>query len=148
MNIMKILSLLILFTTIPLLRAGEKKGTGINKNLIGNWVSKSINGDALFFVVSQIGGKLEKSGKFTCSISYTDFQTGSQTGTYKTDDNYVYLYAKGGKKPYKVRYHFKNKEKTIVIVTDEAFGVSLTLKKSTGKGKKQKSTGGGLMEDL
>ena len=97
--------------------------------LVGRWITKSISGDALFFVISQIEGRMDKNGDFTGIVTFTDYETASRKGHYDVKGEYIYIYTKGTKKPYKLLYKFKDENKRVLKVTDEEFGVSITLKK-------------------
>lgn len=109
--------------------AESKRYSGGKKDVIGNWTSKSIDGDALFFIVSSISGVMDKDGNFTGTVSFTDFQTATQKGTYTVDGKYIYITTTGNKTPYKLRYWFDDESRKIITVKDEKFGVSLQLRK-------------------
>ena len=115
--------------------AEDKKYSGSEKDLIGYWCSKSIKGDALFFVVSAIEARMDNSGNYSGDVVFTDFQTIGQKGTYKVVEDNIFISKKGLKVPYKLRCWFENPEKTILKVEDEQFGVTLSL----NKGKKKTS---------
>lgn len=120
-------------------------------------MTKSISGDALFFVLNQIEGDLYKNGTFVGIVSYVDYQTSTMKGTFTADDRYLYLDVKGEKKPYKLRYWFRDKERSKITVEDENFGVTMQLyKKPYRKGetlkeikkqKKENSQAENILED-
>ncbi len=100
------------------------------KRLTGKWETASIDGDALFFIVSSMSGLFRPNHTFKATVNYTDFQTGSLDGVYEVTDKHIYLSIKGYGKPYKVSYKTDGKK---LSVTDEEYGVTLVLQRAKKK---------------
>lgn len=125
--------------------ADGKKYPGTKKDLVGHWSSKSIDGDALFLIISSLEGRMLADDSYVGTVNFTDFQSSSMKGKYDVDGDHLLLYTKERKKPYKLKFWFNDKDKKSISVMDENFGVTLTLHK---RKKGAKSASGDLLDDL
>ncbi len=89
------------------------------------WHANAISGNALLFVVEEIGVHFRTDGTFTASARFLDGQTTQRNGTYTIDPGgRLTLTVAGLGKPQRILYY---EDGATLVVQDPAFGLSLRL---------------------
>ena len=94
--------------------------------LVGTtWHTVRIDGDALFFVIRDVGVRFEDGGRFVAAVRFLDGQQTSRTGTYRlarADTLIVTIDGLGKPKTLSLRRQGKD-----LVVQDKAFDVTVRL---------------------
>lgn len=98
--------------------------------LVGTtWHTVRIDGDALFFVIKDVGIRFEDQGRFVAAVRYIDGQQTSKTGTYRVlKPGTIGLTIEGLGKAKEVQFRRQGRD---LIVRDRAYDVTVRL--SPGK---------------
>lgn len=89
------------------------------------WHTVRIDGDALFFVIKDVGVRFEDGGRFVAAVRFIDGQQKSRTGTYRVVKAGTLLLAIDGLgTPKELRYRRQGKD---LIVQDRAYDVTVRL---------------------
>ena len=89
------------------------------------WHTVRIDGDALFFVIRDVGVRFEDGGRFVAAVRFLDGQQTSRTGTYRlvrADTLVVTVDGLGKPKTLSLRRQGKD-----LVVQDKAFDVTVRL---------------------
>ena len=94
--------------------------------LVGTtWHTVRIDGDALFFVIKDVGIRFEDQGRFVAAVRFIDGQQTSKTGTYRVvKPGTIGLTIEGLGKPKEVQFRRQGRD---LIVQDKAYDVTVRL---------------------
>lgn len=89
------------------------------------WHTVRIDGDALFFVIKDVGIRFEDQGRFVAAVRFIDGQQTSKTGTYRVvKPGTIGLTIEGLGKAKQVQFRRQGKD---LIVQDRAYDVTVRL---------------------
>jgi len=89
------------------------------------WHTVRIDGDALFFVIKDVGIRFEDQGRFVAAVRFIDRQQTSKTGTYRVvKPGTIGLTIEGLGKAKQVQFRRQGKD---LIVQDRAYDVTVRL---------------------
>lgn len=104
--------------------SGQSPTTGSHLALAGTtWHTVHIDGDALFFLIDELGVRFEKDGRFAARVRFVDKQQTVKTGTYRVEGGTVTV-SIGGGKPKTIEYWT---DQGNLIVRDKAYDVTARL---------------------
>jgi hypothetical protein len=94
--------------------------------LVGTtWHTVRIDGDALFFVIKDVGIRFEDQGRFVAAVRFIDGQQTSKTGTYRVvKPGTIGLTIEGLGKAKEVQFRRQGRD---LIVRDRAYDVTVRL---------------------
>ena len=94
--------------------------------LVGTtWHTVRIDGDALFFVIKDVGIRFEDQGRFVAAVRFIDGQQKSKTGTYRVvKPGTIGLTIEGLGKAKELRFRRQGQD---LIVQDRAYDVAVRL---------------------
>jgi hypothetical protein len=94
--------------------------------LVGTtWHTVRIDGDALFFVIKDVGIRFEDQGRFVAAVRFIDGQQTSKTGTYRVvKPGAIGLTIEGLGKAKEVQFRRQGRD---LIVQDRAYDVTVRL---------------------
>jgi hypothetical protein len=94
--------------------------------LVGTtWHTVRIDGDALFFVIKDVGIRFEDQGRFVAAVRFIDGQQTSKTGTYRVvKPGTIGLTIEGLGKAKEVQFRRQGRD---LIVQDRAYDVTVRL---------------------
>ena len=94
--------------------------------LVGTtWHTVRIDGDALFFVIRDVGIRFEDQGRFVAAVRFIDGQQTSKTGTYRVvKPGTIRLTIEGLGNAKQVQFRRQGKD---LIVQDKAYDVTVRL---------------------
>ena len=94
--------------------------------LVGTtWHTVRIDGDALFFVIKDVGIRFEDQGRFVAAVRFIDGQQTSKTGTYRiVKPGTILLTIEGLGKAKEVQFRRQGRD---LIVQDRAYDVTVRL---------------------
>jgi len=94
--------------------------------LVGTtWHTVRIDGDALFFVIKDVGIRFEDQGRFAAAVRFIDGQQTSKTGTYRVlKPGTIGLTIEGLGKAKEVQFRRQGRD---LIVQDRAYDVTVRL---------------------
>jgi hypothetical protein len=87
------------------------------------WHTVHIDGDALFFLIDELGVRFEKDGRFAARLRFVDRQQTVKTGTYRVEGGTM-IVTIGGGKPKEIEYWT---DQGNLIVRDKAYDVTARL---------------------
>ncbi len=87
------------------------------------WHTVHVDGDALFFLIDEIGVRFEKDGRFAARVRYVDGQQAIKTGTYRVEGHTMIVTVNGGR-PKRIEYWTDHGN---LIVRDKAYDVTARL---------------------
>ena len=94
--------------------------------LVGTtWHTVRIDGDALFFVIKDVGVRFEDQGRFVAAVRFIDGQQTSKTGTYRVvKPGTIGLTIEGLGKAKELQFRRQGRD---LIVQDRAYDVTVRL---------------------
>ena len=94
--------------------------------LVGTtWHTVRIDGDALFFVIRDVGIRFEDQGRFVAAVRFIDGQQTSKTGTYRVvKPGTILLTIEGLGNAKQVQFRRQGRD---LIVQDRAYDVTVRL---------------------
>ena len=94
--------------------------------LVGTtWHTVRIDGDALFFVIKDVGIRFEDQGRFVAAVRFIDRQQTSKTGTYRVvKPGTILLTIEGLGKAKELQFRRQGRD---LIVQDRAYDVTVRL---------------------
>jgi hypothetical protein len=94
--------------------------------LVGTtWHTVRIDGDALFFVIKDVGIRFEDQGRFVAAVRFIDGQQTSKTGTYRVvKPGTIGLTIEGLGKAKELQFRRQGRD---LIVQDKAYDVTVRL---------------------
>ena len=94
--------------------------------LVGTtWHTVRIDGDALFFVIKDVGIRFEDQGRFVAAVRFIDGQQTSKTGTYRVlKPGMIGLTIEGLGKAKELQFRRQGRD---LIVQDKAYDVTVRL---------------------
>ena len=94
--------------------------------LVGTtWHTVRIDGDALFFVIKDVGIRFEDQGRFVAAVRFIDGQQTSKTGTYRVvKPGTILLTIEGLGNAKQVQFRRQGRD---LIVQDRAYDVTVRL---------------------
>ena len=94
--------------------------------LVGTtWHTVRIDGDALFFVIKDVGIRFEDQGRFVAAVRFIDGQQTSKTGTYRVlKPGTIGLTIEGLGKAKEIQFRRQGRD---LIVRDRAYDVTVRL---------------------
>lgn len=94
--------------------------------LVGTtWHTVRIDGDALFFVIKDVGIRFEDQGRFVAAVRFIDRQQTSKTGTYRVvKPGTILLTIEGLGNAKQVQFRRQGRD---LIVQDRAYDVTVRL---------------------
>jgi hypothetical protein len=94
--------------------------------LVGTtWHTVRIDGDALFFVIKDVGIRFEDQGRFVAAVRFIDGQQTSKTGTYRVvEAGTILLTIEGLGKAKELRFRRQGRD---LVVQDRAYDVTVRL---------------------
>ena len=94
--------------------------------LVGTtWHTVRIDGDALFFVIRDVGIRFEDQGRFVAAVRFVDGQQTSKTGTYRVvKPGSILLTIEGLGKAKELQFRRQGQD---LIVQDRAYHVTVRL---------------------
>jgi hypothetical protein len=88
------------------------------------WHTIHIDGDALFFLIDELGVRFEKDGRFVARVRFIDGQHARKTGTYRVEDATIFVTIDGVAKPKEIQYWTDG---GYLIACDKAYDVTVRL---------------------
>ena len=89
------------------------------------WHTVRIDGDALFFVIKDVGIRFEDQGRFVAAVRFIDGQQTSKTGTYRVvKPGTIGLTIEGLGKAKELQFRRQGRD---LIVQDKAYDVTVRL---------------------
>ena len=88
------------------------------------WHTVHIDGDALFFLIDELGVRFEKDGRFVARVRFVDGQYARKTGTYRVEDATIFVTIDGVAKPKEIQYWTDG---DYLIARDKAYDVTVKL---------------------
>jgi hypothetical protein len=89
------------------------------------WHTVRIDGEAMFFVVHEVGVRFESGGRFAAGVRFIDGQQQSRTGTYRVPSpGTLVLTIEGLGKPKELKFQRQGAD---LIVRDHAYDVTVRL---------------------
>jgi hypothetical protein len=89
------------------------------------WHTVRIDGEALFFVVREVGIRFEDGGRFAAAVRFIDGQQQSRTGTYRVPaPGTLVLAIEGLGKPKQLKFRRQGPD---LVVRDHAYDVTVRL---------------------
>jgi hypothetical protein len=89
------------------------------------WHTVRIAGEAMFFVVHEVGVRFEEGGRFAAAVRFIDGQQQSRTGTYRVPaPGTLVLTIEGLGKPKELKFQRQGAD---LIVRDHAYDVTVRL---------------------
>lgn len=94
--------------------------------LVGTtWHTVRIDGDALFFVIKDVGIRFEDQGRFVAAVRFIDRQQTSKTGTYRVvKPGTILLTIEGLGNAKQVQFRRQGRD---LVVQDRAYDVTVRL---------------------
>jgi hypothetical protein len=94
--------------------------------LVGTtWHTVRIDGDALFFVIKDVGVRFEDQGRFVAAVRFIDGQQTSKTGTYRVmKPGTILVTIEGLGNAKQVQFRRRGRD---LIVRDHAYDVTVRL---------------------
>jgi hypothetical protein len=121
----RIMRLAIVGVLVVLASAPAATAPAADKLTGTTWHTVRIDGDALFFVIRDVGVRFEDGGRFVAAVRYIDGQQTSRTGTYRlarADTLVVTIDGLGKPKTLALRRQGKD-----LVIQDKAFDVTVRL---------------------
>ena len=116
-----------LLTALLLLTAVPRADSAAPKDALAGttWHTVRIDGDALFFVIKDVGVRFEDGGRFVAAVRYIDGQQTTRTGTYRLVKPGIARVAIDGLgSPKELRFRRQGRD---LIIQDPAFDVTVRL---------------------
>jgi hypothetical protein len=88
------------------------------------WHTVHIDGDALFFLIEEIGVRFERDGRFVARVRFVDGQHERKTGTYQVKDATIFVTIDGAAKPKEIQFWTDG---DYLIARDKAYDVTVRL---------------------
>jgi hypothetical protein len=94
--------------------------------LVGTtWHTVRIDGEALFFVIKDVGIRFEDQGRFVAAVRFIDGQQTSKTGTYRVvKSGTILLTIEGFGNAKELRFRRQGRD---LVVQDKAYDVTVRL---------------------
>jgi hypothetical protein len=111
---------------LAVVAAREATPAAPGDGLVGTtWHTVRIDGDALFFVIKDVGIRLEDQGRFVAAVRFIDRQQTSKTGTYRVvKPGTILLTIEGLGNAKQVQFRRQGPD---LIVQDRAYDVTVRL---------------------
>ena len=111
---------------LAVVAAREATPAAPGDGLVGTtWHTVRIDGDALFFVIKDVGIRFEDQGRFVAAVRFVDGQQTSKTGTYRVvKPGTIGLTIEGLGKAKELRFRRQGQD---LIVQDRAYDVTVRL---------------------
>ena len=111
---------------LAVVAAREATPAAPGDGLVGTtWHTVRIDGDALFFVIKDVGIRFEDQGRFVAAVRFIDGQQTSKTGTYRVvKPGTILLTIEGLGNAKQVQFRRQGPD---LIVQDRAYDVSVRL---------------------
>jgi hypothetical protein len=122
-----VLSALLLFPSVSSNPAdgGSPKTTSHPITLAGTaWHTIHIDGDALFFLIEEIGVRFEADGRFIARVRFVDGQHARKTGTYRVKGATIFVTIDGVAKPKEIQFWADG---AYLMARDKAYDVTVRL---------------------
>lgn len=104
--------------------SAEAPTIGAHSALAGTaWHTVHIDGDALFFVIDELGVRFEKDGRFAARVRFVDGQHSIKKGRYRVEGRTMIVTIDSGK-PKEIEYWTDRGD---LIVRDKAYDVTARL---------------------
>ena len=111
---------------LAVVAAREATPAAPGDGLVGTtWHTVRIDGDALFFVIKDVGIRFEDQGRFVAAVRFIDRQQTSKTGTYRVvKPGTIGLTIEGLGKAKELQFRRQGRD---LIVQDKAYDVTVRL---------------------
>jgi hypothetical protein len=88
------------------------------------WHTIHIDGDALFFLIDELGVRFGTDGRFVARVRFVDGQHARKTGTYRVKDATIFVTIDGVTKPKEIQFWTDG---NYLIARDKAYDVTVRL---------------------
>ena len=111
---------------LAVVAAREATPAAPSDGLVGTtWHTVRIDGDALFFVIKDVGIRFEDQGRFVAAVRFIDHQQTAKTGTYRVvKPGTILLTIEGLGKAKELRFRRQGPD---LVVQDRAYDVTVRL---------------------
>ena len=111
---------------LAVVAAREATPAAPGDGLVGTtWHTVRIDGDALFFVIKDVGVRFEDQGRFVAAVRFIDRQQTAKTGTYRVvKPGTILLTIEGLGNAKQVQFRRRGRD---LIVRDHAYDVTVRL---------------------
>ena len=111
---------------LAVVAAQEATPAAPGDGLVGTtWHTVRIDGDALFFVIKDVGIRFEDQGRFVAAVRFIDGQQTSKTGTYRVmKPGTILVTIEGLGNAKQVQFRRRGRD---LIVRDHAYDVTVRL---------------------